>query len=150
MYYALVPPPPPPPHIQYWKKSHHFRVENPTLIRGRGVVFKEFLNIFCCITNHYLVKSRGILPDTCLTRRRSSWLNKAYSTRLSRIMVLLFNKLLMTKHDFLRVLGRKKLEKLPFFSATPKITYIALYLFSMHNEYCACYDHIWTLSQCVE
>ena len=34
----------------------------------------------------------------------------------------------MTKHKFLRLLEKKKMEKLPFFSATLKITYIAGYL----------------------
>ena len=63
-------------------------------------------------------------------------------------MVLLFN-ILMIKHNFLRLL-EKKLEKVSFFSATHKITYIAGYLLSTQDEYCARYDHIWTLSQCVE
>ena len=35
---------------------------------------------------------------------------------------------------------KKKLEKLPFFSATHKITYIAGYLSSTHDEYWARYD----------
>ena len=54
----------------------------------------------------------------------------------------------MTKQNFLCLLERK-LEKLPFFSATHKITYIAGYTLSTQDEYWARYDHIWTLSQCV-
>ena len=45
---------------------------------------------------------------------------------------------------------QKKLEKLPFFSTSHKMTYIARYLLSTHGEYCALSDHILTLSQCVE
>ena len=52
-----------------------------------------------------------------------------YRLTLSR----LFNTL-MTKHNFLRLL-EKRLEKLPYFSVTHKITYIAGYLLSTHNEY---------------
>ena len=45
----------------------------------------------------------------------------------------------------------KKLEKLPFFSATHIISMsVTGYLLSMHDEYSARYDHIETLSQCVE
>ena len=58
---------------------------------------------------------------------------RRYSARLSRIIVLLFNTL-MTKHNFLRLL-KKKLEKLPFFSATHKITYIAGYTLSRRKGY---------------
>ena len=73
---------------------------------------------------------------------------RRYSERLSRIIVLLFNTL-MTKHNILRLLG-KKLGKVSFFSATHKITYIAGYLLSTHGKYYARCDHISTLSQCLD
>ena len=56
----------------------------------------------------------------------------------------------MAKHSFARLLEKKKAGKLLFFFATDKITYIAGHLLSKHDEYWARYDHIWTLSQCVE
>ena len=41
----------------------------------------------------------------------------------------------MTKHNFSTFIGKKKLEKLLFFSATHKITYIAGYLLSTRKDY---------------
>ena len=39
------------------------------------------------------------------------------------------------KAQFSRFIEKKKMEKLPFFSATHKITYIAGYLLRAHDEY---------------
>ena len=66
---------------------------------------------------------------------------RGYSARLSRITVLLFNKLI-TKYSF------EELEMifiLPFFSPTHKITYVAGYLLATDDEYSVHHFHIWVV-----
>ena len=82
---------------------------------------------------------------TCSLIVSQKWLKSA---RLSRIIVLLFNKLI-TNHSLIA----EKLETifiLPSFYLTHKMTYIAGYLLTTDGEYSVHHDHIWAVLQCVE
>ena len=93
------------------------------------------------IFNNHPAKSRGVSSDSAKIRR--------YSARLSRIIVLLFNKFIRNHsvkvfESFLRYFLQF------FFASTYKTTYIVEYTLRTDDKYREEHDHIWRALHFVE
>ena len=88
--------------------------------------------------NNFPAQSRGISSDAKIRR---------YSARLSRIIVLLFNKLI-TKQlvTFLNL----SVDIFSLFLPTCEVTYIAGYLLPTDDRYREHHEHIWIVLKFVE
>ena len=96
-------------NLQYsWTKleslgeQYEKTVEQQERITVRSVIYYlRFIYLFTPLFNNYPVKSRGISPDTKPTRLYADLAKiRGYSVRLSGIIGLLFNALII-KHSFI-------------------------------------------------